>query len=131
MIKERDIIILLYIFLLISLWINITVVTDIIVFFFLPNIRYSNSLKKKVQLCWIMVYNFSHRKGSVKQDVLNFTGNDLYWSLFLIKLGAWRSATLLKRHSTHLFSSELCENFKNTYFKEHIRTIASLNFSFK
>ena len=41
------------------------------------------------------------------------------------------SATLLKRDSTQLFSSKICEIFKNTYFKEHVRTTASLNFSFK
>ena len=53
MINERDIIILLYILLLISLGINITLVTDIIVRAFL-----SYSLKKKVQLYLIIVYNF-------------------------------------------------------------------------
>ena len=114
------------------------------VFFFLINICYSNPLKKKEQLYLIMVYNFksSHQNYSVWEDVLktftNFTGNYLCWSLFLIKLQAWGSATLLKRDSTQLLSCEVCEIFKNTYFKEHLWTtaptcssISSINFSFK
>ena len=26
-----------------------------------------------------------------------------------------------------MFSSEICENFKNTYFEEHLPTVASIN----
>ena len=43
------------------------------------------------------------------------------WSLFLIKLQAWRSATLLIRESNKGISCELSENFKNIYFEEHLR----------
>ena len=38
-------------------------------------------------------------KKSVLKNVLIFTGKHLCWSLFLIKLQALRSATLLKRDS--------------------------------
>ena len=66
MINERDIIILLYIFLFISLWINITLMTVLLyVLFFLINICYRNSLKKKVQLYLIIVYNFKSISGAV------------------------------------------------------------------
>ena len=80
-----------------------------------------------VLLC-IPVPRRSHRRCSVKKDVLknleNFTWKHLCWSLFLIKLQAWRPVTLLKRSATslkktptHMFSYKIFENFKNTYFK--------------
>ena len=54
-----------------------------------------------------------------------FTGKHLYRSLFLIKLQAWRPATLLKCDSnTGVFLWNL-RNFYNTSFEEHIRTTAS------
>ena len=46
-----------------------------------------------------------------------FTGNTCV-SLFLIKLQAFRSATLLKRDSNTDVSCEYCENFKNSFFHE-------------
>ena len=39
---------------------------------------------------------------------------------------AWRSATLLKKRLAQVFSCEFCENFKNTFFAEHIYTTASV-----
>ena len=48
----------------------------------------------------------------------------LCWSLFLIKLQAFRPVTLLKRDSTLVFSCEYCEIFKKTYFEEHLQTDA-------
>ena len=45
------------------------------------------------------------------KNFANFTGNHLCRRLFLIKLQALRSATLLKRDSC-----EICEIFKNTLF---------------
>ena len=40
------------------------------------------------------------------------------WSLFLIKLQAFRAATLLKKKTpTHVFSCKYCENFKNAYLE--------------
>ena len=67
----------------------------------------------------------SHQGCSVKKRVLkifaNFTGKDLGWSLFLIKLQALKPATLLKRHSNTGVSCEICKIFMNTYF-EDLRT---------
>ena len=41
----------------------------------------------------------------------------LCWSLFLIKLQAWRSVFLLKKEiPTQVFACEYCDIFKNTYF---------------
>ena len=37
------------------------------------------------------------------------------------------SVTLLKSDSYTVFSSEYCENFKNSYFEEHPRTSASVH----
>ena len=48
----------------------------------------------------------------------------LCWSLFLIKLQAFRAVTLLKRDSALVFSREYCEIFKKIYFEEHLRTDA-------
>ena len=36
--------------------------------------------------------------------------------VFLIKLQAFRTVTLSKRHSKHVLSYEICEIFKNTFF---------------
>ena len=56
-----------------------------------------------------------------------FTRKHLYWSLFLIKLQAFRPATLLKWTPTQTFSCEYCEKFKSTYFEKHLCTAASLS----
>ena len=56
----------------------------------------------------------SVKKGALK-DFTNFTGEHLSWSFFLIKLQAL----------TQLFSSEICEIFKNTYSEEHLSPAAS------
>ena len=64
-------------------------------------------------------YRSSYRTGSAKKGVLknfaNYTGKQLCWSLFLIKLQA-----------LGLFSGEICRIFKNTYFEEHLQTTASV-----
>ena len=71
----------------------------------------------------------SHRRCSVKKGVLkhfaNFIGKHRYWSLFLIKLQAFRPGTFLKRDSNTVFSCEIREIYKNTYFEEQLRTTAS------
>ena len=61
-------------------------------------------------------------KIGVLKDFTNFTGKQLHWSLFLIKLQAFKAGALLKRDSmeisietpTQVFSCEICEIFKNT-----------------
>ena len=45
-----------------------------------------------------------------------FTGKQLRWNFFLIKLKALSPATLLKKTPTQMFSCELCVIFKNTFF---------------
>ena len=61
----------------------------------------------------------NHRRCSIKKGILenfgDFTGKNLCWSLFLIKLQAFRP----KR------DSKISEIFKNTYVEEYLRTTAS------
>ena len=64
------------------------------------------------------------KNGALKNFAI-FTGKHLYWSLFLIKLQAFRPATLLNRGSNTGVSCEICEIFKNIYFEEHLRATAS------
>ena len=47
-------------------------------------------------------------------------------SIFLIKLQAFRTTTLLERESnaTQVLSCEYFENFKKSYFEEHLQTAA-------
>ena len=60
---------------------------------------------------------------AVLKNYALFTEKQLCWSLFLIKLQALRSATLLKRDfSTGVF---LCILRISIYFEKHLRTAAS------
>ena len=43
------------------------------------------------------------------------------WSLFLIKLQAIRLTALFKETPTQMFSCEISQIFKNTFFTEHLR----------
>ena len=52
-------------------------------------------------------------------------------SLFNEVVGTILLGTLLKRDSTQVFSHEIYEIFKNTYFEEHLRTTASSSSSLK
>ena len=52
-------------------------------------------------------------KKAVFKNLAIFTGKQLCWSLYLIKLEA------------QLFSCEYCKNFKNTYSEEHLQMAAS------
>ena len=66
----------------------------------------------------------SHRRCSIKKGLKNFarfTGRHLCWSLFLIKLQAW---------GPEVISGEYYDIWKNTYFEEHLRTIASEEYIF-
>ena len=56
-------------------------------------------------------------KKGVLKNFANFSRKKLHWSLFLIKLQAWRPhATLSKETLTQKFSCEISKIFKNTYF---------------
>ena len=60
------------------------------------------------------------RKKIVLKDFAIFTRKHLCWSL-LVSL----ESTLLKKTPIQIFSREYYEIFKNTYFKEHLRTTTS------
>ena len=78
--------------------------------------------------CVYNIYRSSHRRCSLKKDVLknfpNFAGKRVCWSFFLIKLQAWGPATLLKRDSNTGVSCKISKMFTNTYFEEHLQTTA-------
>ena len=80
--------------------------------------------------CDSVIYRSIHRRCSIEEGVLenfaNFTGKHVSWSHFVIKLQPLGPATILKKTPTQVFSCEICEIFKNTYFEEHQRTTASL-----
>ena len=59
-------------------------------------------------------------------------GNTCVRVSILIKMQAFRPATLLKRRLQHrlFFFWQYCQIFKNSYFEEHLWTAASTSFSF-
>ena len=63
----------------------------------------------------------SHWRCSVKKGVLknfvNFTGKHLCWSLFLIKLQAFRPAILLKKTPTQVFCCEIAKILRTPILK--------------
>ena len=61
----------------------------------------------------------------VLKNFTNFIEKHLCWSLFLIKLQAFRPTTVLKKTPMQVLSCEICGIFKNTYFEEYLRTTAS------
>ena len=54
-----------------------------------------------------------HRKAPVLESFFN-------------KLTGLRLATSLKKTPTQMFSGEICEDFKNPYFEEHLQMAASI-----
>ena len=66
-----------------------------------------------------------YRKKGILKNFVNFTGINLRWSHFLIKLHFWGSATLLKNTPTQMIPREICEIFKKNYFEKHLWTTAS------
>ena len=95
-----------------------------------------------IMIKWFTIqYRSNHHRCSIKIGVLKYfaivIGKHLSLSLFLIKLQAFKPATLLKRDSNTRPATllkgdpnpgvfcEYCEIFKNTYFKKHLQTAAS------
>ena len=84
----------------------------------------------------IFIFNFIESKASSRSShwrcfVKNLFQNleilrekHLCWSLFLTKLEAFRTVTLLKRDSNTCIFSEYHEIFENTYFEEHLWKVA-------
>ena len=64
-------------------------------------------------------------KKGVLKNFRNFTGHYQYWSLFLIKLQALQ--VYQKETPIQVFSCEISEIFKNSYFEEHLLTTASVS----
>ena len=64
------------------------------------------------------------KKGVLKNSV-KFTGKHARQSLFFNKVADLRPATLLKKTLARVFSGGFCEIFKNTFYREHLRTTAS------
>ena len=78
----------------------------------------------------ISIYRSSHHRCFLWKDILRnfvkFTGKHLSHSLFLNKVAGLRPATLLKKETVaQVFSCEFYEISKNTFFAEHLWTIAS------
>ena len=70
----------------------------------------------------------SQRRCSMKKVVIKnfakFTGKHLYQSLFFNKVVGLRP--IEKGTLAQVFSSDFCEDFKNTFFTEHLRVTASV-----
>ena len=62
-----------------------------------------------------------YEKAVLKNFVI-FTGKHLCWSLFLLKLQAFKS--LLKRDSNPVVPLWILRNFSKTYFEKHLWTVA-------
>ena len=76
------------------------------------------------------LFRSSHRRCFIKKAVLKnfaiFSWKHLCWSLILIKLQGFSSATLSKRDSNTGVFLWLLRNFKEHLFEEHLRTAASV-----
>ena len=74
----------------------------------------------------------SQRSWSVTEGLLKnfekFTGKHLCQGLSLKKIAGWDAEAwnfMKKETLTQVFSCEFCEIYKNTFFTEHLRAIAS------
>ena len=63
----------------------------------------------------------------VLRNFTKLTGKHLYQSLFFNKVAGLRPTTFIKKETTaQVFSCELCEISKNTFFIEHLCTTGSI-----
>ena len=79
--------------------------------------------QKHKQLTWIL-FRSSHQRCS--ENKVFFPGKRLCWSLFLIKLQSKGQQLYYKDTPTQMFSCEICETLKNTYFEQHLWTTGSV-----
>ena len=71
------------------------------------------------------------QKGVLK-NFTNFKGKHLCWSFILMKLKAWRLATLLKGYSsTGVFLVKFAKFLRTPFFTEHLRWLLLICFLFK
>ena len=79
---------------------------------------------------YLLIKRRGHRRCSTKKAVFKdfaiFTGKRLCWTLFLIKLKALRPAALSKGTPTQAFFCEYWDILQNTYFGNHLQTVASV-----
>ena len=77
----------------------------------------------------LIISRSSYRRCSVKKGALknfaNFTEKQICWSLFLIKLQAWKTVALLKRDSNIGLFLWILQILRHAYFEAHLRTAAS------
>ena len=113
-------------------WVQVLLIIRKIYFFLVNNIvkRWRTWFKSIVIRIILLAINWSSLQGcSIKKLFKNFavfTEKQLYRSLFLIKLQAFRAATLLKRDFNKGASLWILQKSKNTYFKGHLQTAASV-----
>ena len=77
---------------------------------------------------WLMLFNIG-----VLKNFAIFTGKYPCWSLFLIRLQAWKPRGLKlywKETPTHVFSHKYCGIFKNSFFYRTFPLVALLVSSF-
>ena len=55
----------------------------------------------------------------IRKKKVFFTGKHLCWSLFLMKLQSKGQQLYYKDTPTQMFSCEICETLKKTYFEQH------------
>ena len=65
------------------------------------------------------------KKKDFLRNFANFTKKRLHWSLLLLKLQAPGLQLYEKGTPTQMFSCEICDILKNSYFVEHLRAAAS------
>ena len=66
-------------------------------------------------------------KKGVLENFAIFTGKHSYWSLFLIKLQAWRPATLLKKRLQYrCFPVNIPKFLRTAFFIEHLQWLLLL-----
>ena len=68
-------------------------------------------------------------KIGVLKNFTVLTGKRLCWSLFLIKLQAWKLATLLKKTPIQMFSCEYYEVLRIVFFIEHLYNTSESEYS--
>ena len=73
-----------------------------------------------------MVTNYSQKQPKVSQKLQK---NTCVGVSFLIKLQALGLQLIKKDNLTHVFFSEFCEIFKNTFFTEHLRVAVSIQWN--
>ena len=105
---------------IIILYLHVTLLIHSFIYLYILFMHSFNYCREEVSskiIGWVLITYFksSHQRFFMKKAVLKnlviFTGKQLCWSLFLIKLLAFR-----------LLFCENCKNLKNIYFKKHLRT---------